>query len=131
VEAFAAEPQNAMRAATFRFALDDTSAAAQRLERRVAWRVRHLGLAYGDQGLVLHRDYYRSLGGFRPWPLMEDVDLVRRIGRRRLAEFQSVARTSAGRWREEGWRRRSFRNLGCLALYLLGVPPHLIVRFYG
>ena len=118
------------QAATFALGLDDPSPAARRLERQVAWRVRHLGLAYGDQGLLIHRELYASLGGFRAWPLMEDVDLVRRIGRRRLTVLPAVARTSAERWRAQGWRRRSARNLLCLALYFLGLPPRLIVRFY-
>jgi hypothetical protein len=62
---------------------------------------------------------------------MEDVDLVRRIGRRRLTILDSVARTSAERWRRDGWRRRSLRNLTCLTLYLLGMPPRMIARLYG
>jgi rSAM/selenodomain-associated transferase 2 len=131
VERFTADPDNAERAAVFRFAVDDASAAARQLERRVAWRARRLGLPYGDQGLLIHRDFYKRLGGFRPWPLMEDVDLIRRIGPRRLTVLQSAARTSAERWRRDGWRRRSIRNLFCLSLYFLGVPPSLIARLYG
>lgn len=130
VRAFTTNPAHHLRAATFRFALDDSSPAARRLERWVAWRVRHFGLAYGDQGLLMHRALYESLGGIRAWPLMEDVDLVRRIGRRRLTVLAAVATTSAERWRTDGWRRRSARNLGCLALYFLGVPPRLIARLY-
>jgi rSAM/selenodomain-associated transferase 2 len=131
VETFTADPLNAERAATFRFGLDNVSVQAHRLERMVEWRVRRLGLPYGDQGLLIRRDFYRSLGGFRPWPLMEDIDLVRRIGRHRLVRLRSLARTSAERWRRDGWKRRSLRNLGCLALYLLGLPPRLIVKLYS
>ena len=128
---FIANPANQSRAATFRFGLDDASPAARRLERRVAWRVRHLGLAYGDQGLLIHRELYGSLGGFRAWPLMEDVDLVRRTGRRRLIVLDSIAMTSAERWRREGWQRRSARNIICLTLYFLGVSPQFIARLYA
>jgi hypothetical protein len=128
---FISSPDNRLRAATFRFGLDHPSPEARRLERNVAWRVRHLGLPYGDQGLLIHRDLYRSLGGFRAWPLMEDVDLVRRIGRHRLTVLPSVACTSAERWLRDGWRRRGLRNLSCLTLYLMGVPPRLIARLYG
>lgn len=131
VDAFVADPVNRTKAATFRFALDDNSAQAQWLEKIVAWRVRRLGLSYGDQGLLIHRDFYRALGGFRPLPIMEDVDLVYRIGRRRLIALPIAARTSAARWRQEGWLRRSSRNLTCLSLFLLGVPPRLIARLYG
>lgn len=128
---FLSDPTTIKKAATFRFALDDSSSAARRLEALVAHRVELFGLPYGDQGLLIHREFYYSLGGFRPWPLMEDVDLVRRVGRRRLTVLQSAARTSAERWRRDGWTRRSLRNLGCLALYFAGVPPQLIVRMYS
>ncbi|WP_036261750.1 TIGR04283 family arsenosugar biosynthesis glycosyltransferase [Methylocapsa aurea] len=131
VETFRVDPANRSKAAVFLFALDDPSTEARRLERLVAWRVRWMGLPYGDQGLLISRDFYRSLGGFRPLPLMEDVDLVRRIGRRRLVILPVAARTSAARWRRDGWIRRSLRNLVCLALYFLGAPPRLIQRLYG
>ncbi len=128
---FAAEPANAERAAVFRFALDDPSPAARRLERVVAWRTRTLALPYGDQGLFLSRAFYRALGGFRPLPLYEDVDLIRRIGRRRLVMLDVRAVTSSARYRGAGYVARSARNLGCLGLYFLGVKPALIARLYG
>ncbi len=119
------------RAAYFRFALDATEPAARRLERLVAWRCRRLGLPYGDQGLLVSRSLLAELGGVRDLPLMEDVDLVRRIGRDRLVGLEVDALTSAARWRRDGWTVRSLRNLGCLGLYFLGVPPRLIARLYG
>jgi len=115
----------------FRFRLDDEAPAARRLERLVAWRSARLGLPYGDQGLFLSRALYDRIGGFRPLPLMEDVDLVRRLGRRRLVALPVDAVTSAERWRRGGWHRRSARNLACLSLYFLGLPPRLIARLYG
>ncbi|MBG0808012.1 TIGR04283 family arsenosugar biosynthesis glycosyltransferase [Methylosinus sp. H3A] len=131
VEIFCADPANRRRAAVFRFALDDESAQARRLERLVAWRVRWLGLPYGDQGLLISRAFYDGLGGFRSLTLMEDVDMVRRVGGKRLTVLPKTALTSAARWRRDGWTRRSLRNLACLALYFLGVPPHVIRRVYG
>lgn len=128
--AYIAEPCNGERAAVFGFALDDPAPAARRLERMVGWRTRQLGLPYGDQGLLIGRAFYRRLGGFRPIPLMEDVDLVRRIGRSRIDVLPATAVTSAARWRREGWTARSARNLLCLGLYFLGVPPRLIARVY-
>jgi rSAM/selenodomain-associated transferase 2 len=115
----------------FRFVLDVDDGHARRLERLVAWRCRRLGLPYGDQGLLLSRKLLDANGGVRPLPLMEDVDLVRRIGRRRLIGLDIAAVTSAARWQRDGWYRRSLRNLGCLALYQLGVPPRLLARIYS
>ncbi|MDX9859653.1 MAG: TIGR04283 family arsenosugar biosynthesis glycosyltransferase [Rhodospirillales bacterium] len=130
VAAFIGDPANRERAAAFRFALDDPVPAARRLERLVDWRTRVLGLPYGDQGLLIARDFYRSLGGFAPIPLMEDIDLVRRIGRARLAVLDAAAVTSAARYGNEGYLRRSLRNLGCLSLFFLGVDPRRIERLY-
>jgi rSAM/selenodomain-associated transferase 2 len=123
--------QHQDKAAYFRFALDSADPRARRLERLVAWRCRVLALPYGDQGLLIHRDTLRGVGGIRPLPLMEDVDLVKRLGRRRLVALQSSAVTSAAKWERDGWYRRSFRNLMCLCLWHLGVPPAQIARIYG
>lgn len=128
---FIAEPASGGLAATFRFALDDPSPAARRLEAIVSWRCRFLALPYGDQGLLIGAGLYRSLGGFRPLPLMEDVDMVRRIGRGRLVMLDLGAVTSAARYRRAGYLGRAVRNVGCLTLYFLGVPTRLIVRLYG
>ena len=97
----------------------------------MSWRCRLLALPYGDQGLLIPRGLYEALGGFRPLPLMEDVDLVRRIGRRRLALLPVAAVTSAARYRRAGYGPRVLRNLACLSLYGLGVPPRVIARLYG
>ena len=131
VGAFTAAAENRERAGVFRFALDDAAPAARRLERIVAWRSRLFGLPYGDQGVLIHRSFYEAIGGFRPLPLMEDVDLVRRIGRQRLTFLPAQAVTSAERYRRSGYVLRSLRNLTCLALYILGVPPRLIAFLYG
>ena len=118
------------QAACFRFRLDDTAPQARLIERGVAARVRLLGLPYGDQGLLISRRWYNEVGGYRPLPLMEDVDLVRRIGRRRLVMLPIDALTSAERWRRDGWFRRSGTNLLCLLLYRAGVSPARIAQLY-
>ena len=115
----------------FTLALDDPSPAARRLERIVAWRSRVLALPYGDQGLVIHRRLYDAVGGFAPVPLMEDVDIVRRLGREHLKPLGATMLVSAQRYRNGGYLRRPLRNLMCLSLYFAGVPPERIARIYG
>lgn len=118
------------RAAAFRFALDDEGPMPRLMEALVALRCRLLALPYGDQGLLIGKAAYDRLGGFRELPLMEDVDLVRRIGRRRLHLLRAKALTSAARYRRDGYLRRSARNLSCLALYYAGVAPDKIADRY-
>jgi rSAM/selenodomain-associated transferase 2 len=130
VAASALMAEGPQQAAYFRFALDSDDPRARRLERLVAWRCRVFALPYGDQGLLLHQDLLRSVGGVPPIPLMEDVALVRRLGRHRLVELDAAAVTSAAKWEKSGWRVRSARNLLCLALYFAGVPPQAIARLY-
>ena len=122
---------NRQAAGYFRFALDDASPRARRLERMVAWRSRTFGLPYGDQGLLIPRELYNALGGFRDMPLMEDVDLVRRIGRKNLVAIDAAALTSAAKFLRDGYTRRSAKNLLCLTLYFAGVSPAAIKRIYG
>lgn len=87
-------------------------------------------LPYGDQGLLVSRALYDKAGGYPPIPLMEDVALVRRIGRRRLARLRAGAVTSAARYAADGWLRRGWRNLTTLALYFLGADPAWLARRY-
>jgi rSAM/selenodomain-associated transferase 2 len=118
-------------AACFRFRLDAGAKRARLVEAGVALRVRLLGLPYGDQGLLIPRRLYEEVGGYRPLPLMEDVDLVRRIGARRIERLGVDAVTSAERWRTGGWLRRSGRNLLCLACYRFGMSAERIAQLYG
>lgn len=118
-------------AGAFRFALDDFSGAARFVEKSVALRCLLFKLPYGDQGLLVSRRLYERIGGFRPLPLMEDVDIVRRIGRRRLFLFRSRAVTSPERYLRDGFARRIARNALCLSLYYLRVPPRVIARIYS
>jgi len=115
----------------FTFALDDNHTAAKRLEKIVSWRCRMLGLPYGDQGLLISRDLYKEVGGFADIPLMEDDDIVRRIGKSRLNQLSVKAVTSAKRYQHDGYVKRMMRNVTCLTLYFLGLSPKKIVKLYG
>jgi rSAM/selenodomain-associated transferase 2 len=117
-------------AGVFSFGLDDDDLRARLLEHLVALRVRLLALPYGDQGLFISRALYDEIGGFSDIPLMEDVDIVRRIGRRRLRVLPASVVTSAEKYRHNGYLFRSARNLICLGLYFLGVSPAKIVKMY-
>ncbi|MGY8993155.1 MAG: TIGR04283 family arsenosugar biosynthesis glycosyltransferase [Rhodospirillales bacterium] len=131
VKRYANSPLNRHRAAAFQFSLDDDSQAAQMMETLVKWRCWMFGLPYGDQGLLMARTFYESVGGYRPLAIMEDVDIVRRIHRGRLVFLDVAAVTSARRYREGGYVLRPLRNILCLVLYYLGVPVSVITRVYA
>jgi len=131
VAAHLARPDAAGQAAVFRLAYDEDTPPARRVAALANWRTRRLRLPYGDQGLLIARALYDSVGGYPELPLMEDVALVRRLGRGRLTLLDATAVTSAERYRRQGWWARPLRNLGVLSLYLLGVPPATLKRLYG
>jgi rSAM/selenodomain-associated transferase 2 len=119
------------KAAVFRFALDDPSPWARMIEKGVALRCKLLALPYGDQGLLISRALYDSIGGFKPIPLFEEVDIIRRLGRRRLVILNSTALTSALRYQRGGFLRRPLKNLMLLLFYYLGVSPEKLARLYN
>ena len=71
---FTSHPSNAERGGVFTFALDTNDIKARLIEKAVRFRNNWLGLPYGDQGLIINKHFYNCLGGYRKWPIMEDVD---------------------------------------------------------
>jgi rSAM/selenodomain-associated transferase 2 len=128
VERHAAKAPDA--AGYFRFRLQSGAWQARLIEAGVGLRSRVFGVPYGDQALLISREQYDSIGGYKPLPLLEDVDLVRRLGRRRLRLLAADALTSAARWEQDGWLARSLRNFACLALYYSGAKPERIATLY-
>jgi rSAM/selenodomain-associated transferase 2 len=131
VTSFMRAKGSTLKAAYFTFALDDASTAARRIEIMANWRARTLGLPYGDQGLLMSRKLYDSLVGYLDLPIMEDVDIVRRIGKKNLVELPATATTSAARYRRDGYLLRPLRNLSLLSLYFMGVSPRKLAKLYG
>jgi rSAM/selenodomain-associated transferase 2 len=122
--------RRAPAAAVFRFALDDHGVVPRTVEFGVGLRCAVLRLPYGDQGLLLPATLYREIGGYRPMGLMEDVDIIRRLGRQRVSLLRARAVTAATRFRRDGYPARIARNLTCLTLYYLRVPERVLTRLY-
>ncbi len=115
----------------FTFKLDSATRIARVIEAGVRWRVRWLGLAYGDQGLFVRRAVFNKLNGYRSLAIMEDLDLVRRLrchGRVRCATLP--IHVSPRRWERDGWIRRSILNVLLVVLYYVGVSPNRLARSY-
>ena len=95
-------------------------------------RLRRLGLCYGDSAFFVRRDVYEHVGGFRAFPIFEDLDLLRRLKRRGRflhldAEVTTSARRFAGRSFAGTFARWSLLQL----LYWLGVHPRTLARLYA
>ncbi len=113
---------NPMRAHYGRLRFASTDPRARILEACVRLRCALFRLPYGDQGLLIHRDLLDAIEGMPDLPLMEDVALARRLGRRRLAPMDLVVTTDASAYCRDGWLRRAARNLWRLARYYANDP---------
>lgn len=103
-----------------------------RLVERAADARSRRGLVFGDSGLAVRASAYEAVGGFRPLPLFEDIDLTRRLrehGAVRLLS-QATLRVSARRWQREGALRCTLRNWMLRTLYRAGVAPERCARLY-
>lgn len=118
-------------AASFRLTIDDEGLVPRALEAMAGLRTGILKLPYGDQGLLISRALYDDAGGFGVLPLLEDIDLARRLGRRRLTALNARAVVSGEHYLRDGLMGRMARNQACLWLYLLGVPTATIANLYG
>jgi rSAM/selenodomain-associated transferase 2 len=110
----------------------DADRPMQRLgERLINWRTRHLRVPLGDQAQFATRKTFDGLGGFRDWPLLEDIDFAFRL--RRLPDFTLIPEavtTGARRFVEQGAVRTVATNWLIWLLFLCGVSPHRLARLY-
>jgi hypothetical protein len=101
------------------------------LERMVNLRSRWLQRPYGDQGLLIHRQLYERIGGYRPLALMEDLDLVERLSK--IATIRSLncaLLTSAERWKERSVLMQAWRNARLRWLWRQGRSADQLLRMY-
>jgi hypothetical protein len=109
----------------------DPGTWARVMEAGARMRDRYAGLPYGDQGLLLRRVIFESVGGFPELPIMEDVALVRTLRRRgRIERFDASLEVSPRRWLREGPYRTWLRNSVLLTAFLFGVPAERLARWY-
>jgi len=115
----------------FRFFIDSALFRYRVIELGANLRVALTGLAYGDQAFFTTRRTYDEVGGFRPLPIMEDVDFIRRLGRRgKVAVADAGVKVSPRRWEKEGTLYGFVRNFALVTLYLVGVDPEKLARYY-
>lgn len=92
---------------------------------------RSLGIYYGDSGLFVRRDTFERLRGFKPVPIMDDYEFVRRLERTgKTVCLEPVVMVSDRRWRVQGVLRTLLSWVVVQGLYSLGVSPKLLVRWY-
>jgi rSAM/selenodomain-associated transferase 2/rSAM/selenodomain-associated transferase 1 len=116
----------------FDLSIDSNRLFLRYIGARASLRSRISRIPYGDQAIFIDREYFESIGRFAQIPIMEDVDLMRRIKKdgKKIHIFRDKVMTSARRWEAEGPLYATIRNRILLLLYYLGVSPKKLVRLY-
>lgn len=118
-------------AGNFSLRFDGTRRAAHFL----TWlypQLRKIGLYYGDSAIFVRREAYQAIGGFQPFPLFEDLDLVRRLRKQgHLIHLPAIVITSSRRFEGRSFTLTFARWVFLQLLYWLGVPPQTLSRLYA
>jgi rSAM/selenodomain-associated transferase 2 len=87
----------------------------------------------GDQGIFIRSDIFKQLGGYADLPLMEDVEISKRLRELAKADCNGpVLQTSARRWQKHGWIKTVLLMWQLRLMYWLGVSPEVLVKkYYG
>ena len=102
------------------------------ISMRASRRSRRTRMPYGDQAIFLRKEYFDQIGGFKDIPLMEDIELMRRIKRdgKRIYILPDKVTTSARRWQRDGALYTTLRNQLLVALFRFGVSPSRLAEYY-
>jgi rSAM/selenodomain-associated transferase 2 len=98
----------------------------------ISLRSRLSRVATGDQAIFVRREIFAEIGGYPDIPLMEDVAFSQALKRKgRVACLRSRVITSARRWEQDGLWRTIFKMWALKSLYLAGISPLRLRRYYG
>ena len=112
--------------------IDSEQKIFRMIEKIASLRSRLTKIPYGDQGLFMSQKLFEKIKGFPDVPIMEDVGIMSKI--KKLAVnpvfIDHPVFTSARRWKDQGILFTSVRNGILICLYLLGVPPRVLAKYY-
>ena len=87
---------------------------------------------YGDSSYFVRTQVFRELQGYRSYPIMEDLDLWLRLRRRgKLKVLKEPVVTSSRRFLRNGVFKQQTLGIALVLLFLLGVSPNRLKKFYG
>lgn len=116
----------------FDLGIDSNRWGFRLIETVASYRSRITRIPYGDQAIFMKKTAFERLGGFEEIPIMEDVDLMRRVKKtgHKISIIPLKVLTSPRRWAKEGLLFSTLRNWTLIGLYLLGVSPQRLSKFY-
>ncbi len=116
----------------FDLAIDSPKKMFRLIEKTASLRSRLTRVPYGDQGIFISRSLFKKTGGFPNTPIMEDVGLMAAVKKTGIAPvfMDHGITTSVRRWENQGLIYTTMRNWVLICLYMLGVSPEKLVKYY-
>jgi len=97
-----------------------------------SFRSRLTRLPYGDQAIFIKKETFNKIGGYEDIDLMEDINLMQKLKKQnhKIKILKQKVITSSRKYEKNGLIYNTLRNLILLSLYILGVNPNKLARFY-
>ena len=115
----------------FKFKINDKKIIYRVLEILVNFRSQYFKQPYGDQGLIIHKSTYLKNNGFRNIPLMEDVDFLRRLNKKKdLKQLNLPIFTSSRKWERTNIFLQALKNWNFRRRWLKGESEKSIYDDY-
>ncbi|MCP3874050.1 MAG: glycosyltransferase family 2 protein [Desulfobacteraceae bacterium] len=121
-----------VKAGAFDLSINGKNFFYRMIEKTASLRSRMTKLPYGDQAIFIQKTYFFDMGQYRKIPIMEDIDLMKRIkhDNGKLVILKTRVITSSRRWEDEGMVYCTLRNWVILTLFLFGVYPEKLAKLY-
>ncbi|MCK5893619.1 MAG: TIGR04283 family arsenosugar biosynthesis glycosyltransferase [Endozoicomonadaceae bacterium] len=101
------------------------------IERLMSWRSRITGIASGDQGIFISTTLFKRLGGYAPIPIMEDLELSRRLVKMQRPHcLRACVMTDSRRWEQNGIIATVLQMWRLRLQYYTGTAPEILVKAY-
>ncbi len=107
------------KVAFFHLKFNSPSISAYFISKWANFRSRVFNMPFGDQCLLIHRSYYKSIGGYKEIFKMEDMDIMLKIPKKNKFFFKSYIKTSFHKYKDNGIIAQSFKNIFNQIFFLL------------
>ncbi|MFP4194840.1 MAG: TIGR04283 family arsenosugar biosynthesis glycosyltransferase [Desulfobacterales bacterium] len=116
----------------FLLGIDSSKRGFRIIEAAANLRCRLTRIPYGDQAVFIKKSVFKTIGGYAEIPLMEDIEIMRRLKRKglKIRLVKKAVYTSARRWKKDGLVYGTMRNNLLSCLYYAGVKPEALKKFY-
>lgn len=121
-----------INAGAFDLEIDSDNIFLKIISKAASVRSRLFRVPFGDQTHFFEKEYFDKIGGYSNIPLFEDVEIMKRIRKRKdkIHIFREKSRTSDRMWKKKGIVYTTFRNISFQLLYFVIRKPDLFKDLY-